>query len=519
MTRRAVFAAVVLSFCLAAAVAAGPADLPTGFTDELIAGSLSEPVSLALIPDPPDVIPRVLFVEQRTARIRLIVGYDLFTVGTVPGVNSAADERGLLGIAVDPAWPVRPYVYIHATDNRSGTDVVISRFTLTGDLPGRVNGELTLDVASRRDLLNNLPDNADNHNGGTVRFGTDNRLYVSLGDDAVSCNAQDVGIPAGKILRLDTSRLPAGAGGPGPYAILIPPGNPFPAHPDSEARLVWTLGLRNPFRFHVDRQNGELFVADVGQNSWEEYTRFSAGGQNGGWPWREGPNAFITCSGTAPASIAPIAFYDHDDGIAVMSVGVYRRPATGSRRFPAEYDGNAFYSDYYTGFIRRLVGSGSSWSPAPVVPGQPNSTDWATGFENVPDVLHMPDGSLWYCRQFTSTGPGEIRRISFPGTVDAETPVAAAAALTFAVPHPTPSRGRVTLSWTQPEEGAVRLVVYDAGGRVRRVLSDGDLHGAGPHSLEWDGLDRGGSPAPAGLYFAQVTVGEQTKRTRITLLR
>src|SRR5262245_5180587 len=120
MKRRAVFAAVVLSFCLAAAVAAGPADLPTGFTDELMAGSLSEPVSLALIPDPPGVVPRVLFVEQRTARIRLIVGYDLFTVGTVPGVNSTGNERGLLGIAVDPAWPVKPYVYIHATDNRSG---------------------------------------------------------------------------------------------------------------------------------------------------------------------------------------------------------------------------------------------------------------------------------------------------------------------------------------------------------------------------------------------------------------
>ena len=81
---------------------------------------------------------RVLFVEQRTARIRLIVGYSVSTVGTVPGVNSADNERGLLGITVDPGWPVKPYVYIHATDNRSGTHVVVSRFTLTGDLSGRV---------------------------------------------------------------------------------------------------------------------------------------------------------------------------------------------------------------------------------------------------------------------------------------------------------------------------------------------------------------------------------------------
>jgi glucose/arabinose dehydrogenase len=514
MFRRVALGAACVAAIFVPPVSAGPADLPTGFTDDQIAAGLSEPVGLALIPDPAGVIPRVLFVEQRTARIGLVVGYAQSTVGTVPGVEAGGAERGLLGIAVDPAWPARPYIYIHATDHRSGNHVVISRFTLTGDLSGTVSGQLTLDLVSRHDLLDNLPDDADNHNGGTVRFGPDQRLYVSLGDDAEGCPAQDVAVPVGKILRLDTSRLPAGPGGPGPYALLIPPGNPFPAHADSEARLVWTLGLRNPFRFHVDPANGALFVADVGQDVWEELDRFSAGGQNGGWPWREGPDPLATCSGSPPASVAPIAFFDHSEGFAIMSGVVYRRPATGARRFPSSYEGNAFYSDYYAGFVRRLTGSGSSWSPAPPVPGQPNATDWATGFDQVSDVLPMRDGSLWYCRQ-----SGEIRRISFLGPTDVEPPVAHAPGITFAPARPTPSPGAVTLSWSQSAPGTVRLVVFDAAGRVRRVLEDGSTLEAGPHSRDWDGLDHSGARAPAGLYFAQVTVDGQSQRTRIMLLR
>ena len=106
------------------------------------------------------------------------------TLGTVPGVRSTDTERGLLGIAVDPNFPSSPYIYIHATDNRFGTLIAISRFTLTGDLADTGTGALAFDPASRYDLIRNLPDLASNHNGGTVRFGTGRTLYVSIGDDA-----------------------------------------------------------------------------------------------------------------------------------------------------------------------------------------------------------------------------------------------------------------------------------------------------------------------------------------------
>src|SRR4029077_2596201 len=111
--------------------------------------------------------PRVLFVEQRTARVGVIVGPNVYTLGTVPGVASAENERGLLGIAVDPGWPGRPYLYVHCTDGRSGHHIAVSRFTVTGDLGYTDTGALQFDPATRYDLLNSLPDDAVNHNGGT----------------------------------------------------------------------------------------------------------------------------------------------------------------------------------------------------------------------------------------------------------------------------------------------------------------------------------------------------------------
>lgn len=512
-------AALLLLVAISRAAVAGPAVLPTGFTDTRLAGTLSSPIGLALVPDASAPTPRILFAEQRTARVRMLVDGVVTTVGTVPSVQSAESERGLLGLTVDPAFPSRPFIYVHATDNRSGRNVVVSRFTLTGDLSYSSSGALAFDPASRFDLLSDLRDDASNHNGGTVRFGPDGRLYVSIGDDAVSCDAQLLTVLAGKILRLDVSRLPAGPGGPAPFASLIPPGNPYATNPDSGARLVWLSGLRNPFRFHIDASTGDLHVADVGAGTWEELTRFGAGGLNGGWPWREGPVAYSSCSGSQPATIEPIAYYDHGEGVSIISAGVYRRPASGAQRFPADYEGDSFYIDYYTGLMRRLTGSGSSWSHAPAAPGQPNATDWATGMNNVSDVLALPDGTLLYVRQSENfvANTGEIRRIAYVLTTDA--PPSLAAQVVFAAPTPTPSQGRVRLAWTQPRAGAVRLSVFDASGRVLAVIEDGAELAAGAHEREWSGVERSGAAARPGLYFARLEAAGETQHVRITLVR
>ena len=278
---------------------------------------------------------------------------------------------------------------------------------------------------------------------------------MSLGEDANRCAAQDSSFLGGKILRLDVGRLPAGPGGPAPFAILIPPGNPWGAAPDSGARLVWAQGLRNPFRFSVDPADGALFVGDVGEATWEEIDRIAGGGGNYGWPLREGPLTLSPgCANPLVTGLAPIYAYDRTGTTASIIGGcVFRRPAGVVGGLPVSYEGDYFFSEYYTGFLRRLTGSGDTWSLAAPVAGQPSSTDWGQGFGQVSDWAVGPDGGLWYCRQSTgfAANTGEIRRIVATG--DTSVPQGGPAGVEFAPPRPTPAVGRVTLRYSLARGG------------------------------------------------------------------
>ena len=510
---------LVAAGLLVSVARAGATSVPTGFEDQLVAGSLDQPVGLAEVPDPPaDTARRVLFVEQRTARVGLVVGENVFTVGTVPGVAALENERGLLGVAVDPGWPGRPYLYIHCTDGRSGHTVALSRFTLTGDIGYTGNGQLQFDPASRYDLIASLQDNAWNHNGGTLRFGIDGTLYVSLGDDASFCPAQDPTQLVGKILRLDVSRLPAGPGGPAPLALLAPPGNPYASSPDSGARLVWTVGLRNPFRFNVDPQTGSLLIADVGQDTWEELDFAAAGGMDMGWPLREGPSAYTTCTITPPGAFTePIAYYDHTHGEAIIAGPIYRRRGSGPWRFPLGYDGDAFYLDYYVGELLRITPLGGTWVPAQEVPGQPSARSWGTGFSTTADMLELSDGSVWFCQQFApGSGAGEIHRLVYTAVVSVPPH---GTLFSLSPPWPSPSHDAVTLAWTQPADAPVRITILDLSGRAVRTLAASQAYAAGPHQLVWDGLDDDGRRVRSGRYSIRVRVGSAERQSSVTLVR
>jgi glucose/arabinose dehydrogenase len=499
---------------------ANAAVLPTNFSDTALSTGLDSPVGLALVPDPAGRPLRIMYVEQRTARVGLIVGAASYTVGVVPNVSSVDQERGLLGVVLDPDFPAAPYLYVHYCDSRTGNHIAISRFTLTGDLTDTATGALQFAAASRYDLRRDLQDNAINHNGGTVRFGPDKRLYVSLGDDATGCPAQDPKVLVGKILRLDVSRLPASGTGPAPFALLTAAGNPYATSTDSSSRLVWTTGLRNPFRFQIDPLDGALFIGDVGENSWEELDRVPAGGANMGWPLLEGPAAYSSCSGITTAGMtAPIQSYTHASGLVVIAAGVYRRPATGAARFPAEYEGDAFFLDYYSGMFRRLHQAAGTWTVAAQVDGQASALDFGTGFEQVSDVLQLPDGSLAYLRQAINYAAktGEIRRIAY--TTVADVPPLRSVALAFAAPAPTPSRGDVTLAWTQRDEAVVRLSVLDAAGREVRELVAHQRYAGGAHAIRWDGRSASGARSQPGVYFARVAVAGQSRVVRIVIAR
>lgn len=493
--------------------------LPTGFGDSLVVKQLDAPAAFDFVPGSTASKWRLLVVEQKTARVRLVVNGAMSTtdpVLTVPNVQIAGDEQGLLGVAVDPQFPARPYVYVHADDDRSA-NIRISRFTLTGDLLFLADGHLSASAASRMDLVTNIPDAASNHNGGTVRFGPDGLLYVSIGDDANSCAAQDTVSLRGVILRLRTDALPAGPG-TALRSQIVPAGNPYAARADSNMRLVWAMGLRNPFRFQIDPPTGRLIIADVGNNQWEEVDVAPAGGMNFGWPFKEGFENFGSCSRSRAGIVDPIVAYGHGEGLSVMSAGIYRPVAGSALSWPAEYDGDLFYSDYYGGMLRRLRFDGSNWVPV-TAPGQPGANDWGWGFDAVTDYRIGPDGGLWYVRQGGNPddGSGEIRRIVWTDAPpDTSTPPPARPGVALNA-WPVPMRTALTLGWTMPVPRRVTLDVFDVRGRQVRRLVEPTVMTSGAHTARWDGLDSDGRRVPAGLYWARLQVGDDRRTVRLPL--
>src|SRR5262249_44278860 len=160
-------------------------------------------------------------------------------------------------------YPTSPYLYLYY-DVATPNQIRIARYTLSGDLDGTAGGDVIADPASERVLVDEIPDDASNHNGGTLRFGIEGTLYAGLGEDAIPCAAQATTSLRGVVLRLQTRTLPPGPGRTS-RGEIIPLDNPFASSPDSNKRLVAALGLRNPFRIQIDPATGTLVIGDVGE--------------------------------------------------------------------------------------------------------------------------------------------------------------------------------------------------------------------------------------------------------------
>ena len=191
-------------------------------------------------------------------------------------VSSRGSEEGLLGLALAPYNDEHLYVYYSAANPRRS---VVSRFNYYG--PGRY-----ADPDSELVILE-VPQPYANHNGGQLAFGPRGYLYIGLGDGGAAGdpmgNGQDTSTLLGSILRIDVSQSTTEQ----PYAI--PPDNPFAA--GGGRGEIWAYGLRNPWRFSLDRETGELWTGDVGQNQWEEIDLIRKGG-NYGWNTLEGNHCF-----------------------------------------------------------------------------------------------------------------------------------------------------------------------------------------------------------------------------------
>ena len=276
-----------------------------------------------------------LFIVEQGGRIRVVRNGELLERPflDITDRTRAGGERGLLSVAFHPDYASNGFLYVNYTDTNGDTNV--ERYTVSSD-PDSADA-----ATAHRVLFVEQP--YANHNGGLVAFGPDGMLYVGMGDGGSAGDpleaAQDLDSPLGKLLRIDVD-----AGDP--YAV--PADNPY-ADATGTRALVWALGLRNPWRFSWDEESGLLFVADVGQNRFEELNAqpADAPGINYGWDDMEASDCFEPDDDClVDGRVLPVHEYDHDDGCSVTGGHVYRGSAI------QEIRGHYFYADWCGGWIR-----------------------------------------------------------------------------------------------------------------------------------------------------------------------
>jgi glucose/arabinose dehydrogenase len=279
-----------------------------------------------------------LFVVEKAGTIRIVRGGALAPqpfLDITALVGSNGSEQGLLGLAFHPQYRTNGQFYVNYTDKRGNT--VVSRYKVS-DQPERAD-------AASASLILGVDQPYPNHNGGNLVFGPDGYLYIGLGDGGSAGdphgNGQNPNALLGKMLRIDVDH---GA----PYAI--PPDNPFVGRSGYRPE-VWALGLRNPWRYSFDRATGNLYIADVGQNVWEEVDfqpAGSRGGENYGWNKTEGAHCYPPRAKCDPAAfVLPIGEYSHDKGWSITGGQVYRgaaQPALTGAYFFADYCSGQFWS-------------------------------------------------------------------------------------------------------------------------------------------------------------------------------
>ena len=304
-------------------------------------GGLEKPTSITHAGDGS----KRLFVTEQEGRIIMLKN---FVPEKTPFLDirdrvGCCGERGLLSVVFPAGYAGKRYFYVNYT-NKNG-DTVVARYRLTVD-PDQA------DPKSEEAVLF-VKQPFANHNGGQLAFGPDGFLYIGMGDGGAAGdpfeNGQNPDTLLGKMLRIDVESRTR------PYSI--PPGNPF-INKKGHRPEIWALGLRNPWRFSFDRKTGDLYIADVGQNKYEEVhvqPASSLGGENYGWDIVEGAHCFQSKKCDTTGLVMPVVEYDHSKGCSITGGMVYR-----AREYPS-LQGIYFYSDYCSGRIWGLRQSGDRW--------------------------------------------------------------------------------------------------------------------------------------------------------------
>jgi glucose/arabinose dehydrogenase len=419
---------------VACALAANPvlaATVPPGFTETLVTGGLSSPTAMQFAPD------GRLFVCEQGGTLRVIKNGTLLPGPFLTLSVSSIGERGLLGVAFDPNFAANQFVYVYYTATTPTVHNRISRFTAHGDVA----------VGSSELAIFDLPTlGASNHNGGALAFGPDGKLYAAVGENAVASNSQSLNTLLGKMLRLNTDGS-------------IPTDNPFYGSATGQNRAIWALGLRNPFTFAFDGAGTQMFINDVGQNTWEEIDDGIAGA-NYGWPAWEGYT-------NDPSFKSPRYAYDHSGACAITGGAFYSPLAP---QFPADYLHDYFFADFCGGWIRKLD------------PAAGNSVvNFASGIQFPVDLKVGDEGGLYYLARGAGASTGVVNRIEWTaGAAQTElvrdafggTP---GSALTAHVPDVNLSGNSwaVTGSTPAPTLGALGAGVTPGSGHLQATIDTG----------------------------------------------
>ncbi len=295
-----------------------------------VVGGLMHPVSIAHAGD------SRLFIVQQEGQVMIFDGTRLLAQPflDISALVSSGGERGLLGIAFHPDYAHNGRFFVDYTDRNGNT--VIARYNVSANNPN------VSDPNSRVQILFVTQPFA-NHNGGQLQFGPDRYLYIGMGDGGSGGDpgngAQNLGDLLGKLLRIDVDA----------NTYAVPSSNPFTTRTGARPE-VWAYGLRNPWRFSFDRATGDLWIADVGQGTWEEIDFQSAtsiGGENYGWRRMEATHCFNPSSNCNDGTLVlPVIEYGHTNGACSVTGGSIYRGA----RYP-RLAGTYLYGDYCNGVL------------------------------------------------------------------------------------------------------------------------------------------------------------------------
>ncbi len=351
------------------------------------------PVQIVARPDRDDV----LYIVEQLGRVRTVDGSDLASASSQmvldirDRVNARSNEEGLLSMAFHPEFAENNQVYCYYTAVNPRR-AVLSRFSM--------DEQRVMILPETEEVILEVPEPYWNHNGGTVLFGPDGMLYLSIGDGGAADDphgyGQDLTTLLAKVIRIDVS-------GSGKIPYTIPSDNPF-VDDDSVRPEIWAYGLRNIWRMSFDRANGDLWAGDVGQNKWEEIDLVVKGG-NYGWNKREGAHPFgRQRRGSRPKQVVddsmidPVVEYGHREGLSVTGGNVYR-----GTEYP-QLEGVYLYADYAFGTVWGLRRDGDDIIGPVVVLKKPGSLISSFGEAN--------DGTIYAVTfEESERGPGAIWKI------------------------------------------------------------------------------------------------------------